>query len=126
MNVFKCRYLQKLLLWYNECDNYLYFEDYHERSDRLFTGRFEDSKFLIIMESLFIACVSVLFVHQNKIIADSICEATQIPFDLALTVTSAGFGYNIIILLLVAEIIFAVLFIEKFIPRLIDKIVWGY
>ena len=112
-------------MWYNECDNYLYFEDYQERSDRLFTGRFEDSKFLIIMESLFIACVSVLFAHQNKIIADSICEVTKIPFDLALTVASAGFGYNIIILLLVAEIIFAVLFIEKFIPRLIDKIVWG-
>lgn len=92
----------------------------------MFTGRFEDSKFLIIMVSLFITCVSVLFVHQNKIIADSICEATKIPFDLALTVTSAGFGYNIIILLLVAEIILAVLFIEKFIPRLIDKIVWGY
>ena len=91
----------------------------------MFTGRFEDSKFLIVMESLFIAFCIVLFVHQNKIIADSICEATQIPFDLELTVMSAGFGNNIIILLLVAEIIFAVLFIEKFIPRLIDKIVWG-
>lgn len=92
----------------------------------MFTGRFEDSSFLIIMESLFLACVSTLFIHNNKIIADSICEATQIPFDLELTVMSAGFWNNIIILLLVAEIIFAVLFIEKFIPRLIDKIVWGY
>ena len=91
----------------------------------MFTGRFEDSKFLIVMESLFIAFCSVLFISQNKIIADSICEATQIPFDLELTVMSAGFGNNIIILLLVAEIILAVLFIEKFIPRLIDKIVWG-
>lgn len=91
----------------------------------MFTGRFEDSKFLIIMESLFITCVSVLFVHQNKIIADSICEATKIPFDLTLTVSSAGFGNNIIILLLISEIILAVLFIEKFIPRLIDKLVWG-
>lgn len=91
----------------------------------MFTGRFENSKFLIVMESLFIACVSVLFVHQNKIIADSICEATQIPFDLSLSVTSAGFGYNIIILLLVAEIILAVLFIEKFIPMFVEKLVWG-
>ena len=91
----------------------------------MFTGRFEDSKFLIVMESLFIACVSVLFVHQNKIIADFICEATQIPFDLSLSVTSAGFGYNIIILLLVAEIILAVLFIEKFIPMFVEKLVWG-
>ena len=91
----------------------------------MFSGRFEDSKFLIVMESLFIACVSVLFVHQNKIIADSICEATQIPFDLSLSVTSAGFGYNIIILLLVAEIILAVLFIEKFIPMFVEKLVWG-
>ena len=91
----------------------------------MFTGRFEDSKFLIVMEALFISCVSILFVHHNKIIADSICEATQIPFNLALTVTSAGFGYNIIILLLVAEIILAVLFIEKFIPMFVEKLVWG-
>ena len=79
----------------------------------MLTGRFEDSKFLIIMESLFIACCVILFVHQNKIIADFICEATQIPFDLALTFTSAGFGNNIIILLHVVEIILAVLFVEK-------------
>lgn len=92
----------------------------------MFTGRFEDSKFLIVMESLFIACVSVLFVHQNKIIAGSICEATKIPFDLALSVTSAGFGYNIIILLSVLEIILAVLFIEKFIPMFVDKLIWRY
>ena len=90
----------------------------------MFTGRFEDSSFLIILESLFLACVSAVFIHNNKMIADSICEAKQIPFDLALTVTSAGFEYNIIILLVVAEIILAVLFIEKFIPRLIDKIIW--
>ena len=90
----------------------------------MFTGRFEDSKFLIVMESLFIAFCIVLFVHQNKIIADSICEATQSPFELELTVMSAGFGNNIIILLLVAEIILTVLIIEKLIPRLIDKIVW--
>ena len=57
----------------------------------MFTGRFEDSSFLIIMESFFLACVSTLFIHNNKIIADSICEATQIPFDLELTVMSAGF-----------------------------------
>lgn len=57
----------------------------------MLTGRFEDSSFLIIMESLFLACVSTLFIHNNKIIADSICEATQIPFDLELTVMSAGF-----------------------------------
>ena len=92
----------------------------------MFTGRFEDSKFLIVMESVFIACVSILCVHHNKIIADSICEATQILFDLALTVTSAGFGYNIIILLLVAEIILSVLFIEKLIPMFVDKLIWRY
>ena len=91
----------------------------------MFTGRFEDNIFLIVMESLFISCVSVLFLHNNKIIADSICEATQIPFDLALTITSAGFGYNIIILLLVAEIILTVLFIEKLIPMFVDKLVWS-
>lgn len=92
----------------------------------MFTGRFEDSKFLIVLESVFIACVSAVFIHNNKMIADSICEAKQIPFDLALTVTSVGLGNNIIILLLVAEIILAVLFIEKFIPTCIHKLVWGY
>lgn len=91
----------------------------------MLTGKFEDSKFLIVMESLFIACVIILFVHQNKIIADSICEATQIPFDLSLSVTSSGFGYNIIILLLVSEIMLAILFIEKFIPMIVDKLVWS-
>ncbi len=50
----------------------------------------------------------------------------EIPYDLALTVTSVGLGNNIIILLLVAEIILAVLFIEKFIPTCIHKLVWGY
>lgn len=89
----------------------------------MFTGRFEDNRFLIAMEALFISCVSVLFLHNNKIIADSICDATQIPFDLTLTVTSAGFGYNIIILLLVSEIMLAILFIEKFIPMIVDKLV---
>lgn len=48
------------------------------------------------------------------------------PIDLALTVTSAGFGYNIIILLLVAEIILSVLFIEKLIPMFVDKLIWRY
>ena len=91
----------------------------------MFTGRFEDSKFMIVMESLFLACCSVLFVNHNKVIADAICEATKIPFDLSLSVTSAGFGYNIIILLLVAEFILAVLFIEKFIPMIVDKLVLG-
>ena len=110
---------------YNRYDNYLYVVNYQGRSDKLFTGRFEDSKFLIIMVSLFITCVSVLFVHQNKIIVDSICEATKIPFDLALTFTSAGFGNNIIILLHVVEIILAILFIEKFIPMIVDKLVWS-
>lgn len=111
-------------LCYNRYDNYLYVVNYQGRSDKLFTGRFEDSKFLIVLESLFIACCVILFVHQNKIIADFICEATQIPFDLALTFTSAGFGNNIIILLLVAEILLAVLFIEKLIPNIVDKLVW--
>lgn len=119
VGIFKCYFI-----WYNRCDNYLYVENYQGRSGKLFTGSFGDNKFLIVMESLFIACCGILFVHQNKIIADFICEATQIPFDFTLTVTSAGFGYNIIILLLVAEIILAVLFVEKLIPIFVDKLVW--
>ena len=91
----------------------------------MFTNCFED-KILVVLESIFITCLTIILNPYNNIIADFICEATQIPFDLALTVTSAGFGYNIIILLLVAEIILAVLFIEKFIPMFVDKLVWGY
>lgn len=90
----------------------------------MLTGRFEDSKFLMVMELLFLSLISATFVFANKMIADAICEITQIPFDFTLSVTSAGFGYDIIILLLVVEFILAVLFIEKFIPNLIHKIVW--
>lgn len=92
----------------------------------MFTGRFEDSKLLVILESLFIMSTVMLLFQYNQAIAVSICSTMEIPYDLALTVTSVGLGNNIIILLLVAEIILAVLFIEKFIPTCIHKLVWGY
>lgn len=92
----------------------------------MFTGRFEDNKLLVILESLFIMSTAMLLFQYDQAIAVSICSAMQIPYDLALTVTSAGFGNNIIILLLVVEIILAVLFIEKFIPTCIHKLVWEY
>lgn len=90
----------------------------------MFTNCFED-KILVVLESMFITCLTIILNPYNNIIADFICEATQIPFDFALNVTSAGFGYNIIILLLVAEIILAVLFVEKLIPMLIHKLIWN-
>lgn len=92
----------------------------------MFTGRFEDNKLLVILESLFIMSTAMLLFQYDQAIAVSTCSAMQIPYDLALTVTSAGFGNNIIILLLVVEIILAVLFIEKFIPTCIHKLVWEY
>ena len=92
----------------------------------MFTGRFEDGDFLAILESLFIMFTVMLLFRYDQAIAVSICSTMEIPFDLALTVTSVGLGNNIIILLLVAEIILAVLFIEKFIPTCIHKLVWGY
>lgn len=90
----------------------------------MFTGRFEDSKLLVILESLFIMSTVMLLFQYDQAIAVSTCSFMQIPYDLALTVTSAGFGNNIIILLLIAEIIFAVLFIEKFIPKFAEWLIW--
>ena len=91
----------------------------------MITNCFED-KILIILESIFIACAIVLFFPYNNMIASFICRATQIPYDLALTVTSIGFGNNIIVLLFTFEIVLVVLFIEKFIPTCIERLVWDY
>lgn len=90
----------------------------------MFTGRFEDSKLLTILESLLIMFTVMLLFQYDKAIAVSLCSTMEIPYDLALTVTSAGFGNNIIILLLVTEIILAVLFIEKFIPKFAEWLIW--
>lgn len=90
----------------------------------MFTGGFEDSNLLAILESLFIMSTVMLLLKYDQAIAVSICSTMEIPYDLALTVTSAGFGNNIIILLLVAEIILAVLFIEKFIPKIAEWLIW--
>lgn len=90
----------------------------------MFTGGFEDSNLLAILESLFIMPTVMLLLKYDQAIAVSICSTMEIPYDLALTVTSAGFGNNIIILLLVAEIILAVLFIEKFIPKIAEWLIW--
>ena len=90
----------------------------------MFTGGFEDSNLLAILESLFIMSTVMLLLKYDQAIAVSICSTMEIPYDLALTVTFAGFGNNIIILLLVAEIILAVLFIEKFIPKIAEWLIW--
>lgn len=90
----------------------------------MFTGGFEGSNLLAILESLFIMSTVMLLLKYDQAIAVSICSTMEIPYDLALTVTSAGFGNNIIILLLVAEIILAVLFIEKFIPKIAEWLIW--
>ncbi len=90
----------------------------------MFTGGFEDSNLLAILESLFIMPTVMLLLKYDQAIAVSICSTMEIPYDLALTVTSAGFGNNIIILLLVVEIILAVLFIEKFIPKIAEWLIW--
>lgn len=90
----------------------------------MFTGGFEDSNLLAILESLFIMPTVMLLLKYDQAIAVSICSTMEIPYDLVLTVTSAGFGNNIIILLLVVEIILAVLFIEKFIPKIAEWLIW--
>lgn len=54
----------------------------------MFTDCFED-RILIILESILITCSAVLLCPYNKMIAVDICRATQIPYDLVLSVTSA-------------------------------------
>lgn len=87
-------------------------------------GSFEN-RTLIICESLLIICSIILFSPYNIAITDTICKATQIPYDLALTVTSVGFGNNIMILLFTFEVVLVVLFIEKLVPACIEKLVWS-
>ena len=89
----------------------------------MFTGKFDD-KLSIFSESMIISMSMSLFIFYNISLAKSICEVTKIPYDLTLTQMSFGFGNNIIILLSFAQFILIVLFVEKFIPKLIDRIVW--
>lgn len=90
----------------------------------MFTGRFDD-RISVGCESVLIVLSMFLLSSCNVSIAKSICSLTNIPYDLALSVMSAGFGNNIIILLSVVEIILIVLFIEKLITMIIEKIVWS-
>lgn len=90
----------------------------------MFTGKFDD-KLSIFSESMIISMSMSLFIFYNILLAKSICEVTKIPYDLTLTQMSFGFGNNIIILLSFAQFILIVLFVEKFIPKVIDRIVWG-
>ena len=88
----------------------------------MFIGCFEN-RTLIICESILIICSSILFSPYNRTITDTICKATQVPYDLALTATSAGFGNNIMILLSTFEIVLVVLFIEKLVPTCVEKLI---
>lgn len=90
----------------------------------MFTGKFED-KVLVILESILIILSTFILSSFNLTIANAICKITDIPYDLALTIMSAGFGNNIIILLSILEIILIVWFVEKLIPKFIDKLVWS-
>lgn len=65
----------------------------------------------IILKSIIISLIltSIIFglvnmVQINANFANYICKISEIPYDLELTIMSAGFGNNIIILLLSVEI----------------------
>lgn len=90
----------------------------------MFIGYFKN-RTLIICESILIVCSIILFSPYNRAIMETICKATQIPYDLALTVTSVGFGNNIMILLFTFEVVLVVLFIEKLVPTCIEQLVWS-
>ena len=90
----------------------------------MFTGKFND-KIILFCESAIISLSMGLLICYNISFAKTVCSTTNIPYDLALTPMSFGFGNNIIILLSFAQFILIVLFIEKLIPMFIDKLVWG-
>lgn len=90
----------------------------------MFTGRFDD-KLSIFSESAIISLSMGVLIYHNISLAEMISSSTNIPYDLAITPMSLGFGNNIIILLSFVQFILIVLFIEKLIPMFIDKLVWG-
>lgn len=79
---------------------------------------FEDYVYIIIKSLIMslIVCL-IMFMMFNLIefnfsVASSICKITGIPSDLSLTMMSAGFENNIIIVMFSFEILFLVFFID--------------
>lgn len=79
---------------------------------------FEDYVYIIV-KSLIISLIVcfIMFLMFNIIefnfsVASSICKITGIPSDLSLTMMSAGFENNIIIVMFSFEILFLVFFID--------------
>lgn len=79
---------------------------------------FEDYVYIIIKSLIMslIVCL-IMFMMFNLIefnfsLASSICKITGIPSDLSLTMMSAGFENNIIIVMFSFEILFLVFFID--------------
>lgn len=85
----------------------------------MFTGRFDD-KLSMFSESMIISMSMSLFIFYNISLAKSICEVMKILYNLTITQMSFGFGNNIIIFI---QFILLVLFIEKFLPKVINKLV---
>jgi hypothetical protein len=91
--------------------------------EKMIFGEYE-SKLMIFLESAVIVLSMLLFVGYNYDFAHFVCNKQNIPFDFTLTMTSAGFGYNIIIILTVIELIAIVSIIEKLIPNFCRFLVW--
>lgn len=79
---------------------------------------FEDYVYIIVKSliiSLIVCFIMLLMfnlIEFNFSVASSICKATGIPSDLSLTMMSAGFENNIIIVMFSFEILFLTFFID--------------
>lgn len=85
---------------------------------------------IILIKTLFIALLFVCIfnlVEVNIHIAEYICQITNIPKDLSLTIVSAGFANNIVIVLLMLEVGLILYIINKiskisFVSSFLEKI----
>ena len=84
----------------------------------------EKNKFLIIVETIVITSFLLVNISTNYNIADNISNILNIPFNISFSYLSFGFGYNIMFLLLILEMIFIILVCEYLIPKICYKIVW--
>lgn len=84
----------------------------------------EKNKFLIIVETIVITSFLLVNISTNYNIADNISNILNIPFNISFSYLSFGFGYNIMFLLLILEMIFIIFVCEYLIPKICYKIVW--
>jgi len=85
----------------------------------------QNDKVLMVLESIILTLSLILFINKNIRLSHFISESLSIPYEMAISMFSPGFGYNIVFIFTTIEIILVVLLIEKAIPKLCRILVWG-